>query len=293
MNLSLTVSKKSPSAVVVVGVVVMMIMLMMVASSLAVAQSANRYFACVNNSSGTIHIIAEGETCSNNEVLIEWNQVGPQGPPGPSGADGIDGAPGAIGPSGPPGPAGVDGVNGTSGIDGVDGADGLNCWDVNGDGTQNTIEDANGDGLWDALDCQGSQGVPGTSGEQGPTGPQGPQGASGNLALAGQNCVDGFVTGFDSNGDITCSSGHVPARAGCVDINFVYSAFTDGSVVDDISGQTLYYSLENCIHPTQDVAAIGTYLIWSTTYAEAYGRCSDLNGILFATLTPDLYICYQ
>ena len=26
-----------------------------------------RYYACVNNNSGTIHMVEEGETCNNNE----------------------------------------------------------------------------------------------------------------------------------------------------------------------------------------------------------------------------------
>jgi hypothetical protein len=43
--------------------------------ALAQGNSPNTYAACVNNSSGTIHILSEGETCSNNEVLIQWNQA--------------------------------------------------------------------------------------------------------------------------------------------------------------------------------------------------------------------------
>jgi hypothetical protein len=36
------------------------------------------------------------------------------------------------------------------------GNDGLNCWDINGDGVKDSVEDINDDGKWDALDCQGS-----------------------------------------------------------------------------------------------------------------------------------------
>jgi len=34
--------------------------------------AAGLIFACVNNSSGTIHIVGEGSTCSNNEVKLVW-----------------------------------------------------------------------------------------------------------------------------------------------------------------------------------------------------------------------------
>lgn len=42
--------------------------------------------------------------------------------------------------------------------DGQDGADGLACWDLNGNGVPNPEEDTNGDGSFDALDCQGPPG---------------------------------------------------------------------------------------------------------------------------------------
>ena len=47
------------------------------------------YYACINNSSGTIKVWTEPMDCSNNEDPIHWNNVGPrgeQGPPGPSSA---------------------------------------------------------------------------------------------------------------------------------------------------------------------------------------------------------------
>ena len=50
------------------------------------AQSENVvYYACVNNASGTIQMISEEEVCNNNEIHIQWNQVGPQGPQGEAG----------------------------------------------------------------------------------------------------------------------------------------------------------------------------------------------------------------
>ena len=66
-----------------------------------------RYQACVNNSSGTIKMIAADGTCGANDVRIEWNQQGPAGPVGQQGQ---------VGPMGPAGPAG-----GTGSIDDLDG----------------------------------------------------------------------------------------------------------------------------------------------------------------------------
>jgi hypothetical protein len=71
------------------------------------------------------------------------------------------------------------------------------CWDVNGNGIMDPNEDVNGDGVWDALDCQGpagetgtngERGAPGTPGEQGAQGPEGdpgPQGAQGDPGAQG------------------------------------------------------------------------------------------------------------
>jgi hypothetical protein len=61
------------------------------------------YYACVNNSSGTIKMIAADMDCQKNWTKIEWNQAGPPGPPGEDGEDGLPGPPGEQGPPGPPG----------------------------------------------------------------------------------------------------------------------------------------------------------------------------------------------
>ncbi len=122
--------------------------------------------------------------------------AGPKGDPGPAGGscsvsdngDGTftitcdDGTSVTVqkGEQGPPGPAGEDGTSctvtdngdGTKTIsctdgtsvtvnDGQPGQDGLACWDLNGNGTADADEDKNGDGNYDALDCQGP---PGTAG---------------------------------------------------------------------------------------------------------------------------------
>jgi hypothetical protein len=62
---------------------------------------AQQIFACVNNSSGTIHVVAPNVACQSNEVLLNWNVAGPQGPAGPIGS---------VGPAGPQGPAGPGGA---------------------------------------------------------------------------------------------------------------------------------------------------------------------------------------
>ena len=43
------------------------------------------YHACVNNSSGTIFMVAPDKACKLNETRVTWNNVGPAGPPGPPG----------------------------------------------------------------------------------------------------------------------------------------------------------------------------------------------------------------
>ncbi len=77
---------------------------------------------------------------------------------------------------------------------GAPGQDGIHCWDLNGNGVGDGMEDANGDGVYDALDCLGATGAQGPSGPQGPqgpsgqngqAGPQGPQGPQGQTGPAG------------------------------------------------------------------------------------------------------------
>jgi type VI protein secretion system component Hcp len=65
------------------------------------------YYACVNNSSGTIKMVDANKACSNNEVKISWNQVGPKGDTGATGPAGPQGQKGDTGATGPQGPQGV------------------------------------------------------------------------------------------------------------------------------------------------------------------------------------------
>ncbi len=108
--------------------------------------------------------------------------------PGPAGVSGGVGPAGAIGPQGPQGDVGA---QGPVGADGTDGVNGLNCWDLNGNGVGDPLEDRNGDLVVNVLDCTGlqgpagPQGAAGPQGPVGPTGPQGPQGATGPQGPAG------------------------------------------------------------------------------------------------------------
>ncbi|HEY6162509.1 MAG TPA: tail fiber domain-containing protein [Bacteroidia bacterium] len=90
--------------------------------------------------------------------------------------------------SGPTGPTGANGSTGTNG------SSGINCWDINGNGTNDPSEDVNGDGVWNTLDCQGAQG------SVGPTGPQGLQGPTGTNGLNGATGPTGDPGPTGSNG---------------------------------------------------------------------------------------------
>lgn len=49
---------------------------------------STQIFACVNNSSGEVKIVAPGAACNNNWTLRTWNVTGPAGPQGPAGPPG-------------------------------------------------------------------------------------------------------------------------------------------------------------------------------------------------------------
>ena len=64
---------------------------------LTTASAADQIYACVNNSSGTIHIVGASASCANNEIRLVWSTAGPQGPQGQAGKDGADGTNGIDG----------------------------------------------------------------------------------------------------------------------------------------------------------------------------------------------------
>jgi hypothetical protein len=65
------------------------------------------------------------------------------------------------------------------------GPSGINCWDLNGNATNDPGEDVNGDGLFNSQDCQGPTGPVGPIGLTGPAGPQGIPGPQGTIGLTG------------------------------------------------------------------------------------------------------------
>ena len=85
---------------------------------LANGNSGNVIYACVNNASGTVKIVAADTVCHENSTLVHWNQEGTpgmNGADGMDGQDGTDGTDGADGMDGPAGPAGPDGEEGDRG----------------------------------------------------------------------------------------------------------------------------------------------------------------------------------
>ena len=95
-------------------------------------------YGCYKRSGGTLRVIdyPTVQCDSRAEILISWNQTGPQGPqgpqgiPGPAGPQGPQGAPGPAGPQGPQGETGPAGPQGPVGPGGA-----IAMAFVNGDGT--------------------------------------------------------------------------------------------------------------------------------------------------------------
>lgn len=130
-----------------------------------------------------------------------------------------EGLEGPQGPQGEPGPPGEKGDKGDTGEKGDPGANGISCWDINGNGTCDPIEDKNGGGC-DASDCQGPQGIQGPEGPRGDTGEKGDKGDKGDQGepgvdgkdgapgigdLLGKECPTGEVmVGFNADGTLKC-----------------------------------------------------------------------------------------
>ncbi len=75
------------------------------------------------------------------------------------------------------------------------------CWDLNGNGHTDPEEDGNGDGLFDALDCQGATGAEGPTGPPGAAGENGAAGSSGGPGPPGQNGLEGMPGPAGSQGN--------------------------------------------------------------------------------------------
>jgi len=162
--------------------------------------------------------------------------AGPVGPAGPAGAAGGAGAPGADaqpglscwdldgdgvgspdedingdgnydaldcrgepGPPGADGRPGADGEPGAAGLPGAAGQSGTCCWDLDGNGIGTRDEDINGDGVYDAMDCQGVASIPGASGE--------PAGSSDDSQFPIDSVADGDGSDADGDREPTAGSG--------------------------------------------------------------------------------------
>jgi len=83
--------------------------------------------ACYTTKNGAIRIIdyQAGKRCERGEILLTWNQSGPQGLQGPAGATGLTGLKGLQGPAGTTGLTGPQGLQGPAGTTGLTGPQGL------------------------------------------------------------------------------------------------------------------------------------------------------------------------
>ena len=130
------------------------------------------------------------EVLTDEVVIVEVIDSGPQGiqgVPGPTGAAGPQGPAGATGPQGPQGPQGATGPQGDAGPQGAMGPQGPQ-------GPQGAT------GAQGPQGPQGPQGLTGDTGATGPQGPQGPAGPTGPQGPAGPTGATG-PAGADSNPD--------------------------------------------------------------------------------------------
>jgi hypothetical protein len=107
-----TITKILPRSFLVIGLALALVG----ASALTIVAAASTgvIYACVNNSSGTIHVVSAADTCNANEVSLIWNQQGPTGATGPQGAKGDTGPQGPMGNPGLQGPVGPAGDGGSA-----------------------------------------------------------------------------------------------------------------------------------------------------------------------------------
>ena len=145
-------------------------------------QAASQIYACVNNSSGTIHVIDAMAACAGNEVKLVWNTQGPQGVKGDTGAQGIQGPKGDKGDQGPQGIQGAKGDKGDQGLQGIQGAKG-DKGDKGDQGDQGP---------------QGIQGAKGDKGDKGDPGLQGIQGDKGDPGAPGPTYTAGACIAIDA-----------------------------------------------------------------------------------------------
>ena len=83
------------------------------------SSSANVYQGCLSHDGKLYRVKVNPQQplrCYGHDMVISWNQTGPQGPMGTPGAQGPIGTPGTTGPQGATGPAGPAGPTGPSGL---------------------------------------------------------------------------------------------------------------------------------------------------------------------------------
>lgn len=208
------------------------------------AVTSGLIYACVNNSSGTIHVVSSTTTCANNEILLVWNAesvggapgatgptgatgdtgptgptgaTGPTGPIGPTGATGATGPTGATGAQGPTGSTGTQGIQGPKGDTGAQGIQGPRgdtgpAGPTGSTGPQGSRGDTGAIGSTGLTGATGAQGIPGAQGIQGPKGDSGPQGVSGTTGPTGPSGPPGptgpagALTGIDALIGLPCNT---------------------------------------------------------------------------------------
>ncbi len=128
----------------------------------------------------------------------------------------------------------IEGPEGPQGLPGANGVNGLHCWDLDGDGLNGLEEDINGDGYWNAIDCQGS-----ASGFKPNTAPVVDAGADqqvlGQVASGGcvliNICYSGYILSceYDLVGDVKddAFTGFLSHKWGPSSQNAVFSAEDD------------------------------------------------------------------
>ena len=108
--------------------------------------TAQVIFACKNNFTGALRVVAQGAQCPRNWSHLDWNAAGPSGP---------QGTPGPQGEAGSQGPAGAPGAAGERGPIGMPGASNVRAFEVTGDTASCQADEI----LVSAL-CQGGGGQP-------------------------------------------------------------------------------------------------------------------------------------
>jgi hypothetical protein len=154
------------------------------------------------------------------------------------------------------------------------GSNGINCWDLNGNGINDPLEDVNGDGVWDALDCQGVAGVAGAQGPQGDPGPQGPQGDPGPQGPQGD-------PGAQGPQGIQGPAGPAGPQGPSGVINRFHVYGTSGRL--GVTSTTL--TVQPGLTQTFTLAAPATVIIWATIG----GRTTATTSGAYATVDMVVY----